>query len=107
MHHFQYRDNELFCEDVPLAKIAAEIGTPTYVYSYATLERHYRVFDEALKTLATAEAFDHNIAQIYLNRGGVYELQGDLPAAIQQYQEALRLEPSNHTAREALRRLGR
>jgi len=50
MHHFQYRDNELYCEDVPLAKIAAEIGTPTYVYSYATLERHYRVFDEALKT---------------------------------------------------------
>ena len=50
MHHFQYRDDQLFCEDVPLSRIAAEVGTPTYVYSYATLERHYRVFDEALKT---------------------------------------------------------
>jgi diaminopimelate decarboxylase len=48
MHHFQYRGDELFCEDVPLARIAAEIGTPAYVYSHATLERHFRVFDEAL-----------------------------------------------------------
>lgn len=48
MHHFSYKKNELFCEKVPLSKIAAEIGTPTYVYSHATLVRHYRVFDEAL-----------------------------------------------------------
>lgn len=51
MHHFQYRGDELYCEDVPLAKIAAEVGTPTYVYSQATLERHYRVFDEALASV--------------------------------------------------------
>jgi diaminopimelate decarboxylase len=52
MHHFQYRgpqaEAELYCEDVPLAKIAAEVGTPVYVYSHATLERHFRVFDDAL-----------------------------------------------------------
>jgi diaminopimelate decarboxylase len=48
MHHFQYRDGELHCEDVPLARIAREVGTPAYVYSQATIERHYRVFDEAL-----------------------------------------------------------
>jgi diaminopimelate decarboxylase len=48
MHHFQYRDDELHCEDVPLAKIAAEVGTPVYVYSHATLARHFRVFDDAL-----------------------------------------------------------
>ena len=48
MNHFQYRENELFCEDVPLKKIAADVGTPTYVYSSATLQRHYGVFDEAL-----------------------------------------------------------
>ena len=48
MHHFQYRGSELYCEDVPLAKIAAEVGTPVYVYSHATLERHFRVFDDAL-----------------------------------------------------------
>ena len=47
MNHFQYQGDELFAEDVPLAKIAAAVGTPCYVYSLATLRRHYRVFDEA------------------------------------------------------------
>jgi diaminopimelate decarboxylase len=49
MHHFQYRGQELYCEDVPLATIAAEVGTPTYVYSHATLARHFKVFDDALQ----------------------------------------------------------
>src|SRR5205085_3092528 len=44
----QYRGSELYCEDVPLAKIAAEVGTPVYVYSHATLARHFKVFDDAL-----------------------------------------------------------
>ena len=48
MHHFQYRENELFAEEVPITEIVDEIGTPLYIYSYATLTRHYRVFDEAL-----------------------------------------------------------
>ena len=48
MNHFEYRDQALYCEDVPLATIAAEVGTPVYVYSHATLERHVRVFDDAL-----------------------------------------------------------
>ena len=48
MHHFEYQGDELYCEGVPLAKIAAEVGTPVYVYSHATLERHYNVFDGAL-----------------------------------------------------------
>ncbi len=48
MNHFQFRDGELFAEDVPLARIAAEVGTPVYVYSRATLERHARVFSEAV-----------------------------------------------------------
>src|SRR5262245_48999307 len=47
MHYFQYLDTELHCEGVPLRKIAAEVGTPVYVYSEATLKRHVRVFDEA------------------------------------------------------------
>jgi len=47
MHHFQYRGDALFCEDVPLAQIAEAVGTPVYVYSHATLERHFRVFDGA------------------------------------------------------------
>ncbi len=47
MNHFQYQGDELFCENVPLAKIAAEVGTPTYVYSTATLRRHFQAFDGA------------------------------------------------------------
>jgi len=47
MHHFDYKDGRLLCEDVPLERIAQEVGTPVYVYSEATLRRHVRVFDEA------------------------------------------------------------
>lgn len=46
MDYFNYRDNELYAEDVPVAKIAAEVGTPFYCYSSATLEHHYKVFSE-------------------------------------------------------------
>ncbi len=48
MDHFLYRDGVLHAEDVPLPEIAAEVGTPFYVYSAATLTRHYRLFEEAL-----------------------------------------------------------
>ncbi|TCO76001.1 diaminopimelate decarboxylase [Plasticicumulans lactativorans] len=47
MDHFNYRDGRLYAEDVAVADIAAQFGTPCYVYSRATLERHYRVFDAA------------------------------------------------------------
>lgn len=47
MNHFEYQGDRLFCEGVALDDIAAKVGTPTYVYSHATLERHFRVFDEA------------------------------------------------------------
>ncbi len=48
MDHFLYRDGALFAEDVPLSEIAASVGTPFYVYSTATLERHFKLFDDAL-----------------------------------------------------------
>src|SRR5579883_396967 len=48
MHHFAYRGNELYAEDAAIKDIAAHIGTPVYIYSAATLRRHFRVFDEAL-----------------------------------------------------------
>jgi len=48
MNHFELQGGELYCEGVPLAKIAAEVGTPVYVYSTATLERHYTVLRDAL-----------------------------------------------------------
>ncbi|MCZ4268552.1 diaminopimelate decarboxylase [Rhodobacteraceae bacterium R_SAG6] len=49
MDHFLYRDGALHAEDVPVAEIAATVGTPFYVYSTATLLRHFRLFDEALE----------------------------------------------------------
>jgi diaminopimelate decarboxylase len=48
MDHFIYRDGQLCAEDVPVAEIAAAVGTPFYLYSTATLVRHFRLFDEAL-----------------------------------------------------------
>lgn len=48
MDHFQSIDGELYAEDVPLARIAAEVGTPVYVYSCATLQRHAQVLRDAL-----------------------------------------------------------
>ena len=47
MDHFGYRQDRLYAEDVLLSAIAERVGTPCYVYSRATLERHYQVFDEA------------------------------------------------------------
>ena len=47
MHHFAYKNGQLFAEDVDLAALAEEIGTPFYCYSQQTLERHYRVFLDA------------------------------------------------------------
>jgi diaminopimelate decarboxylase len=46
--HFEYRNGELHAEEVPLADIARRFGTPAYVYSRATLTRHYHAFDKAL-----------------------------------------------------------
>ena len=52
MNHFELREGELACEDVPLRRIAEAVGTPVYVYSTATLERHFTVFRDALKAHA-------------------------------------------------------
>ena len=51
MDHFLYKNGVLHAEDVALTDIAAAVGTPFYVYSTATLERHYRLFEEALAPL--------------------------------------------------------
>ena len=50
MHYFEYRSGELYCEEVPLRQIAADVGTPAYIYSEQTLRRHIRVFDEAFES---------------------------------------------------------
>jgi diaminopimelate decarboxylase len=47
MHHFHYVNGELYCERVPVERIARKVGTPFYLYSHATLAQHFRTFDEA------------------------------------------------------------
>ena len=55
MNHFEYRDGELACEDLDLRAIAEAVGTPVYVYSSATLERHFTVFRDALRGAGLGE----------------------------------------------------
>lgn len=57
MRHFDFQNGELHAENVPLSRIAAEVGTPVYVYSSATLERHYRVFSDSFSGLDTLVAY--------------------------------------------------
>ena len=78
MDHFLYRDGALYAEDVPLAEIAAAVGTPFYCYSAATLERHYRLFDEAL------EGTDHLICYAIkaASNVAILKLLGDLGAGM-------------------------
>jgi len=57
VHHFQYKNNELHCEDVPVSRIAEEIGTPFYLYSHATLRQHFRAFDDAFNSVPHLTCF--------------------------------------------------
>ncbi|WP_027722713.1 diaminopimelate decarboxylase [Maridesulfovibrio zosterae] len=51
MHHFEYKNNELHAENISIKELAAEYGTPLYVYSAATLRRHFEAFDSAFSGL--------------------------------------------------------
>lgn len=51
MNHFTYRNDELYCEDVQVQSIAEQVGTPFYLYSHATLKRHFLIFNEAFEGL--------------------------------------------------------
>lgn len=77
MDHFSLVDGQLFAEQVPLARIAEEVGTPVYVYSRATLERHADVFREGLagverKHLAFAVKSNPNLAVLKVLAGRGY-----------------------------------
>jgi len=80
MHHFQHRDGELFAEGVPLRVIAERVGTPCYIYSLATLRRHYRVFDEAFEAVAHLVCFsvkaNSNLAvlRIFARQGSGFDI---------------------------------
>jgi len=78
MDHFLYRDGALYAEDVAIADIAAQVGAPFYVYSTATLTRHFKLFDDALSwgehLVCFAMKSNSNVA--------VLKLLGDLGAGM-------------------------
>jgi diaminopimelate decarboxylase len=78
MDHFIYQDGALCAEDVSIAEIAAQVGTPFYLYSSATLLRHYRLLDEALAGM------DHLIcfAMKSLSNQAILQLLGDAGAGM-------------------------
>ena len=78
MDHFLYRDGQLFAEDVPVAQIAAAVGTPFYLYSSATLLRHYALFDAALGDMPHMVCF----AMKSLSNIAVLKLLGDAGAGM-------------------------
>jgi diaminopimelate decarboxylase len=76
MHFFEYKNHQLHCEGIPIQKIAEEVGTPFYLYSYHTLVRHFTIFDEAFKGMPhlicySAKA-NSNLAflRLFVNLGG-------------------------------------
>ncbi len=78
MDHFIYNNGALHAEDVAISEIAAEVGTPFYLYSTATLQRHFQVFDEALAGM------DHLICYAMKANGNlaVIKLMADMGAGV-------------------------
>jgi diaminopimelate decarboxylase len=76
MNHFEYRNGEMFAESVPVRRIAKEVGTPAYIYSLATLRRHFGVFDKAFAAVPHIVCFsvkaNSNIALLrtFVKEGG-------------------------------------
>ena len=57
MHHFQYKNDIMHCEEVPIPEIAARVGTPFYLYSAATLDRHFQAFDSGFASIPHLTCF--------------------------------------------------
>ena len=80
MNYFEYRNGEMFAENVPVKRIAEEVGTPAYVYSLGTLKRHFRVFDQAFARVPHIVCFsvkaNSNIALLrtFINEGGGFDI---------------------------------
>jgi len=76
MHDFQYKKDELYCEEIPISAIADSVGTPFYLYSHNTLLNHFKVFDSAFSSVQHLVCFsvkaNSNIAVLktLINQGG-------------------------------------
>jgi diaminopimelate decarboxylase len=91
MNDFNYIEQELWCEQVPIRAIAEKVGTPFYLYSYRTLKNHFHVFDQAFAGIPHLICFaaksNSNIAilRIFIAEGGGVDIVsgGELYRAIQ------------------------
>jgi len=76
MHDFHYEGKDLWCEELPIRDIVAQVGTPLYIYSHRTLKNHFRVFDDAFSRIPHITCFavksNSNIAilRIFIREGG-------------------------------------
>src|SRR4030043_848115 len=76
MHRFNYKNNELFCEETPVVDIAEDVGTPFYLYSHATLTRHFRAFDDSFSGIRHLTCFSMKsnsnmaILRLFAREGG-------------------------------------
>ena len=76
MHHFHYKGNELHAEDVAVREIVEKVGSPVYIYSRATLERHFKAMDDAFAgiphTICFSVKANSNLAVLktFINMGG-------------------------------------
>jgi len=76
MHHFQYKGDEMFAEEVAVKDIVAAVGSPVYIYSQATLERHFKAMDDAFAsaphTICYSVKANSNLAVLktFINLGG-------------------------------------
>ncbi len=76
MHHFSYKNGELYCEQVPVRRIVEEFGTPIFIYSRGTLERHFKIFEEPFSNVPHLICFSMKacsnlaILRIFSNLGG-------------------------------------
>lgn len=91
MHFFQFKKNKLYAEQIPVEEIAQKVGTPVYVYSYATLKRHFSIFNEAFAAVPHLLCFsmkcNSNLAilKAIANEGGGVDIVsgGELFRALQ------------------------
>jgi diaminopimelate decarboxylase len=76
MHHFQYKKDELYCEEIPVSKIAKDVDTPLYLYSHATLRQHFRAFDDSFEGIKHLTCFSMKsnsnmaILRLFAREGG-------------------------------------
>jgi len=76
MNHFQYKGIELYAEEVAIKEIVSKVGSPVYIYSHATLERHFKAFDEAFAAMPHTICYSvkanstQSVLKTFINLGG-------------------------------------